>query len=211
VRASYAGGGNYPHFRNGLPSADFRDRVEQAVRSRVENEAALQRMEEIQAIIERIDFRWDHGFIDKDEYFDKRVQFEREMESLRPLDYDELHEAADLIQHFRSYWDQCAQVDDPEEARQQLLAKIVDQVFVYDDQVVAIALHGDFHVILDDGETMPLEIAEVLGEKIDARHWEMTRSRCGSDGARPITCIRPLIFIAKHVADDILHHRSRAA
>jgi hypothetical protein len=33
---------------------------------------------------------------------------------------------------------------------------------------------------------MPVEIAEVLGEKIDARHSEMTRGRCGSDGRRII-------------------------
>jgi hypothetical protein len=72
----------------------------------------------------------------------------------------------------------------PEEARQQLLAKIVDQVYVYDEHVVAIALHGDFNVVLDDEETMPVEIAEVLGEKIDARHSEMTRGRSGSDGRR---------------------------
>ena len=135
----------------------------------------------------RIDFRWDHGFIDKDEYFEKRVQLEREIDSLRPIDYDELHEAADLIRHFRTYWDQCAEMDEPEEARQQLLAKIVDQVFVYDEHVVAIALYGDFHIVLDDEGTMPVEIAEILGEKIDARHSEMTRGRCGSDGGCPLT------------------------
>ena len=33
----------------------------------------------------------------------------------------------------------------------------------------------------------------------------------GSDGARPIACIRPLIFITKHVADDFLHRLSKAA
>ena len=81
-------------------------------------------MAEIQEIIERIDFRWDHGFIDKDEYFEKRVQLEREIEALRPIDYDDLQEAADLIRHFRTYWDQCADVDEPDEARQQLLVKI---------------------------------------------------------------------------------------
>lgn len=37
-----------------------------------------------------------------------------------------------------------------EEARKQLLAKIVDRVFVYDQQVIAVALHGDFGVILDE-------------------------------------------------------------
>jgi len=161
---------------------DFRERVENAVRSRVENEASLRRMEEIRQIIERIDFRWDHGFIDRDEYFEKRVQLEREIESLRPIDYDELHEAADLIRNFRTYWEQCAETDEPDEARQQLLAKIVEQVIVYDDRVVAIALHGDFNVILDGEESMPVEIAEVLGEKITARHSEITRGRCGSDG-----------------------------
>lgn len=144
---------------------DFRERVENAVRSRVENEVSLKRMEEIREIIERIDFRWDHGFIDRDEYFEKRVQLEREIESLQPIDYDELHEAADLIRNFRSHWEQCAETEEPDEARQQLLAKIVEQVIVYDDRVVAIALHGDFNVILDDEESMPVEIAEVLGEK----------------------------------------------
>jgi len=33
----------------------------------------------------------------------------------------------------------------------------------------------------------------------------------GSDGARSITRIRPLVFIARHVADDILHSSSKAA
>ncbi len=33
----------------------------------------------------------------------------------------------------------------------------------------------------------------------------------GSDGARPITCIRPIIFIAKHVADDFWRKLSKAA
>ena len=51
----------------------FRQRVEAAVQNRVENEAALARMDEIRAIIERIDFRWDQGFISQEEYFEKRA------------------------------------------------------------------------------------------------------------------------------------------
>ena len=35
---------------------------------------------------------------------------------MRPLDYDRLEEAVDLITHFRSYWDQCEEMDNPEEA-----------------------------------------------------------------------------------------------
>jgi hypothetical protein len=78
---------------------NFRDRVETAVRDRVENEAALKRMEEIREIIERIDLRWDHGFISQEEYVEKRGQLQREVEALRPIDYDEMNEAADLVQY----------------------------------------------------------------------------------------------------------------
>ena len=56
-------------------------------------------------------------------------------------------------------------MDNPAEARQQLLQKIVDQVFVYNDQVIAVALHGNFSVVLDTGEDdMPEELASVLKE-----------------------------------------------
>src|SRR4051812_16032028 len=84
----------------------FRERVEQAVRSRVENEAALQRMEEIRQIIERVDLRWDQGFVSKEDYIEKRLQLQQEYDSLRPVDYDELTEAADLLEHFQTYWDE---------------------------------------------------------------------------------------------------------
>ncbi|MCC6189944.1 MAG: zinc ribbon domain-containing protein [Anaerolineales bacterium] len=106
----------------------LRDRVEQAVQSRLENAASLARMAEIQQIIERIDFRWEHGFIDKAEYLEKRQQLQREVESLRPVDFDDLVEAADLLEHFPAYWDQCREVDDPARARQQLVAKIIERV-----------------------------------------------------------------------------------
>ena len=183
---------------------NFRERVEAEVRSRVENEAAMRRMEEIQAIIERIDLRWDEGFIDREEYLEKRRQLQQEVESLRPIDYDELQEAADLIEHFRDYWEQCAQLDHPAEARQQLLAKIVDRVFAYDQEVVMIALHGNFRVILEAQE-MPEGMSAVLEDKMTAQEPELLRGQHGSDGARSITCIRPLIFIAKHIADEYLH------
>ena len=37
------------------------------------------------------------------------------------------------------------------------------------------------------------------------------RGSDGSDGARSTACIRPLVFVAKHVADDFLHRLSQAA
>jgi hypothetical protein len=84
------------------------------------------------------------------------------MESLRPVDYDDLIEAADLLENFSSYWGSCTTVGNPEEARKQLLAKIVDRVFIYDDTVVAIALHGNYAVVLNSAGMAPSEIVEKI-------------------------------------------------
>lgn len=136
----------------------FRERVEEAVRSNVENEEALRRMAEIEEAVKRVDFSWEKGFLTPEEYIEKRNQFMREMEALRPVDYDDLVEAADLLENFASYWDACQTVNNPDEARKQLLAKIVDRVFVYDDNVIAIALHGDYAIVLDNAGMAPDEI-----------------------------------------------------
>jgi site-specific DNA recombinase len=165
---------------------DFRDRVEEAVQNRVENAAALERMAEIQEIIERVDFRWDHGFISAEEYVQKRAQLERELDAMRPIDYDELIEAADLLEHFQVYWNQCAEVENPQDARQQLLHKIVERVFVLDGNVLAIVLYGDFGVVLGADETASLEIADAIEKEMATNGVSITRSRCGSDGHRPL-------------------------
>ena len=81
----------------------FRECVEQAVRSNVENEEALKRMEEIKEAVKRVDFSWEKGFLAPQEYIEKRNQLQREIESLRPVDYDDLVEAADLLENFSSY------------------------------------------------------------------------------------------------------------
>ncbi len=97
-------------------------------------------------------------------------------------------EAADLLEHFTTCWEQCDQLDNPEEARKQLLAKIVDRVFVYDNEVIAVALHGDFGVILGEETYVPAEVlftmSQVIkkGEAISPVTDSITR--CGSDGIR---------------------------
>lgn len=178
------------------------------MRSRVENEAALHRMDKINAIIERIDFRWDQGFISQDEYIEKRRQLEREIDALRPIDYDQLIETADFISNFRSYWDQCENVPNPLEARKQLLRKIVERVFVHDGEVLAVVLHGGFGVVLGKDDAERASIAGALQIKMAT---SMPRSQIGSDGARSIVRIRSLVLLPKHVANEFLHERSIAA
>jgi site-specific DNA recombinase len=144
----------------------FKERVEQAVQSRVEHEEALRRMEEIRQIVERIDFRWEKGFMTPQEYGEKRTQLQKELEALRPVAYDDLMEAADLLENFTTYWEQCGQLENPQEARKQLLTKIIDRVFVYDNHVVAVALHGDFGVILGEETNVPSEVISKMSHII---------------------------------------------
>jgi hypothetical protein len=47
-------------------------------------------MEEIKELIKRIDFRWGNSFMDEDEYLQKRRELQLEIESLRPVEHDEL-------------------------------------------------------------------------------------------------------------------------
>jgi DNA invertase Pin-like site-specific DNA recombinase len=141
----------------------YRARIEAAIQSRVEHEVAFKRMAEIQEVLTRMDFRWDNGlFLNPAEYLEQRKQLQRELESLRPIDYDELLEAADLLENFRQYWEECAQVDKPDEARQQLVAKIVDRVFVEEKRIVGVVLHGDFAVILNKNAKAPSELTGAL-------------------------------------------------
>src|SRR5690606_30861558 len=96
---------------------DFKQRVEAAVQNRMEHADTLKRMEEIREVVERIDFRWEKGFMTPEEYIEKRTQLQHEMEALRPVEYDDLMEAADLLTNFNTYWEKCAELDNPEEAR----------------------------------------------------------------------------------------------
>ena len=127
-----------------------------------------------------------------EEYIDKRTQLQQEIEALRPIEYDDLMEAADLLNHFERYWEQREQVENVLEARKQLLAKIVDRVFVYDQQVIAVASHGDFGVILDQAVSVPSEVVEVVSEVItkSGNITENVSTRCGSDGDRSMGGIK---------------------
>ena len=99
------------------------------------------------------------------------------------MDYDELIEAADLLGNFSTYWNACDDVDKPDEARHQLVSKIVDRVFVYNNQILGVVLHGDFAVVLGENTTAP-------EGNSDAAEWDtisqslakFLRSQCGSDG-----------------------------
>jgi len=143
---------------------DVQARIDALVRSRPTNDEALEQVAELEEQLSRVQFSWEHGKLLPDEYIDRVNRLEREIASMRPLDYDRLEEAADLITHFKTYWERCNEVDNPAEAREQLMTKIIDRVFVYDDRVIAIALHANFGVILDVPESAPNELVAAISE-----------------------------------------------
>jgi hypothetical protein len=180
----------------------FQERVEKAIQERVEHADALERMANLEEVVKRIDFSWEQGFLSPQEYVAKRQELKLEMESLRPVDYDDLMEAADLLGNFRTYWDGCDDVGNPPEARKQLLAKIIDRVFVYDQGVLAVALHGDFSVVLDNGTSAPFEIVEGLNVEINgatkkgASNSDSACTLSGSDGLCDTSRHRCIVFMA---------------
>lgn len=164
----------------------YRDRVEAAVQQRVENAEAIRRIEEIKEIVKRVDISWEKGFIELEAYVEKRKQLQREIEALRPIDYDNLMNAADILNNISDYWTKCEQTENPIKARQDLIAQIIDRVYIYDKQVIAIALHGDYRIILDADTTAPDDMMTRLNEviKMGVNTLESAYTQNGSDGIR---------------------------
>jgi hypothetical protein len=77
-----------------------------------------------------------------------------------------------------------------------MLVKIVDRVFVYDKTALAVALLGDFSIVLDNGTSAPHEVVEGLNVEINRgkeKGANGINSTCilnGSDRIRSLTCIK---------------------
>src|SRR5690348_2306199 len=96
---------------------------------------------------------------------------------------DDLIESAHLISNFRTYWNACDKVGQPEIARQQLVSKIVERVFVHQDKMVAPVLYGDFGVVLAENEIASAMIAKAIEENVlSVGLTTLENSHCGSDG-----------------------------
>ena len=166
--------------------ADVSDRIERAVSSRSENETNLKRIAELEEKSKRVNISWEEGLLDREQYVERHGEIRREISALRPVDYDELNEAADFIRNFRTYWDACEALDNPAEARKELVAEIVETVYVYDKHIAAVVLHGDYAVILGGIETAHAQIARAAQNHLAERGIVTTSisSRSGDDGAR---------------------------
>jgi hypothetical protein len=128
----------------------------------------------------------DHGFItDEIDFMEKRIQLQQELEQYTPIPEDDLERAADLLKNFKTHWEACG---DDVEAQARPMKLIVKRVYILDEEIVAMTLRSDYHVVLGHKLNGPTEVS------VDPFVYTH-----GSDGDRTLACIRPLVFIAQAV------------
>ena len=76
------------------------------------------------------------------------------------------------------------------------MAKIVNSIFVYNDKILAIVLHGDFAVVLGENKTAPSEVkSAVQSYLVEANVISVEiSSQFGDDGVRYLLCIKYISF-----------------
>lgn len=162
------------------------DRIDHVVAVRDGNAEYLKRISELEEMVERVEYSWEQGFLDQETYLVRRRELQHEIESLRPVDHDDLIEAADLLRNFRSYWDACAKVENPAQARRELVSRIVQSVYVYDRTLVAVVFYSDYAVVLGENETAPAQVTRAAFAHVAAHGLigDSAYSQSGDDGVR---------------------------
>ena len=182
------------------PPDDWRKGLAKAMSELLGERNLEERIEEIKSIIQRMDARWDHGFIaSEDDYIQQRIRLQMELEQLTPVPDNELQQAADMLENFKTHWDR---LEGDEESRHDLVKLIVERVYVLDDQVVAMTLNSNYHLVLNHKTNGPTEYTvDPLGYTY------------GSDGSRPLTWMISVLFMPNYpvrlVAGASPSHASR--
>ncbi|MCP4416284.1 MAG: recombinase family protein [Chloroflexi bacterium] len=128
------------------PPKGWREGIVHAMGELLGEKNLEERLGEIHAIIKRMDTRWDNGFIiDEQEYLEKRIKLQMELEQLAPVPDDDLDLAADMLQNFKAHWER---LEGDDESRHELVKLIVERVYVGDKKVVAMTLRSKYHLVL---------------------------------------------------------------
>ena len=128
------------------PENNWREGVTRAMGKMLGEQSIDERLATIRETIKRMDFRWDHGFItDEIHFMEKRIQLQQELEQYTPIPEDDPERAADLLKNFKTHWEACG---DDVEAQARLMKLIVKRVYILDEEIVAMTLRSDYHVVL---------------------------------------------------------------
>ncbi len=128
------------------PPENWRKGVTKAMGELLGEKSLEERLGEIASVIERMDTRWDNGFItNEQEYMDQRIKLQMELEQLSPVPEDDLERAAELLRNFKEHWER---LKGSPEAQHELIELIVERVYVQDELVVAMTLQSNYHLVL---------------------------------------------------------------
>jgi hypothetical protein len=175
---------------------DWKKMIAESIGDLLGEEDIDRRLKEIRERIERMDVRWDHGFIsDEHAYLEQRLQLQQELEQLTPVDNDDLERAVDLLDNFSVYWDDCK---GDVELQHQLLTKIVERVYVEDDRIVAVTLKSSCHLVLGHKLNEPTEYT------VDPFQSDEFFATSGDDGNRSLRCTSLIRFIARHIQSKLV-------
>ncbi len=166
-------------------TADWREKVLASVGDQLGQAKLKERIAELKAIIERLDERWDMGFISKEDYLKRRQELQAELERLQPLPQSHLEEAANILQQFPRLWNEADLAE-----RKRLLGIIIEKVWLRDHAIVAIMLRPSYHIVVssmkpsEEGkeETTPEGREKSAQKTTDAN--QLDRWLFGSDGIR---------------------------
>ncbi len=136
---------------------NWRNNIHQAQSEQL-GENLKDRIEEIKANMERMDRRWDLGFIAKErQYIQERTALQIELEALTPGPNEELERAVHFLENFIENWDNLVGRED---MQRELIKMILKRVAVKGEQVVALTLHSNYHMIQGHKmkEPTPIEV-----------------------------------------------------
>ena len=184
------------------PPDHWRETITKSIGDILGTQDLDQRLDEIRAKIERMDMRWDHGFItDEYAFLQQRLKLQQELEQLTPVDNNDLERAADMLANFGSFWEACG---DDVEAQSALIKQVVERVYVEDDQVVAMTLQSNCHLVLGHNVNEPT--AYTVDPFITGTQSESSVYTCGDDGSRPLTCTGPVVLLPRQMFPHLGSH-----
>ncbi|MAU09365.1 MAG: hypothetical protein CL607_06060 [Anaerolineaceae bacterium] len=129
---------------------DVTERIDGIMRRHREHAKAMQHIDDIRKVVERVEISWENEFMDEDTYVQKRRQLQIDMEMLRPLEQDDLLRSASLLNQFDKLWEECKNTED----QQALIRQILDKVIVFDNEVIALVLKGDTALLIDSNKAV---------------------------------------------------------
>jgi len=167
---------------NLTPPEDWRRGITSAMAELLGEQDLDERLEELGNKIQRMDVRWDNGFIhNEQEFIEQRLKLQMEIEQLTPVSDQDFQNAVDTLREFPKHW---KRLEGKEEAQHDLIKLIVERVYVKDDTVTAVTLRSNYHLVLGHDVKEPTEVP--VGSVYT----------CGSDGDRTRGHYRTIQFLA---------------